>query len=210
MTRDVRATTRALLVTRVVRPAAVKVRRAAVRASVRVAQRAARQGVTLSEDDGADSDQVSDDAVAMDAGGVGGEGAEGGVGDEVGAVERWATQNGKLVGLVRWAGALVGGDAPVQWVPEHRLGAFWVGVGRRMVADRAGRRRRRDVLAGTKAKTLPASSGRVADAERRRGEAVERAVRLAAERASRALARASASGQMAGAKRGAAEAVDKA
>ena len=85
--------------------------------------------------------------------------------------------------LVRWAGALVGGEAPVQWVPEHRLGAFWVGVGRRVVADRAaGRRGRRGGLAGTKADAASACSGRVADAEKRQGEALERAVRLAEER----------------------------
>jgi hypothetical protein len=88
----------------------------------------------------------------------------------VGAVERWAFRKGKLVGLVWWADALVGGEAPVQWVPEHRLGAFWVGVGRRVVADRAaGRRGRRGVLAGTKADAASTSSGRVAEAEKRGG-----------------------------------------
>ena len=78
MTKDARATTRALIVTRVVRPAAVKVRRAGVRASVRVAQRAAMESVTISEDDWADS-VVGDDGAAMDVGVVGGEGAEVGV-----------------------------------------------------------------------------------------------------------------------------------
>ena len=87
MTKDARAMPRALLATRVVRLAAVKVRRAGVRASARVAQRAERESVTSSEDDGADS-VVGDDVVAMDSCGVGGEGVELGVGDEVGAVER--------------------------------------------------------------------------------------------------------------------------
>jgi hypothetical protein len=108
----------------------------------------------------------------MDASGVGGEGAEVGVGDEVGVVERWATRKGKLVGLVRWAGVLVEGEAPVQWVPEHRLGSFWVGVGRRALADRAGHRRRRGVPAGMKVDAAPAGSERVAEAERRRCEVV--------------------------------------
>ena len=85
----------------------------------------------------------------------------------------------------------------MQWVPEHRLGAFGVGVGRRVVADRAaGRRGCRGGLEGTKADAASACSGRVADAEKRQGEALERAVRLAEERTSRALASASASGQI--------------
>ena len=128
----------------------------------------------------------------------------------MGVVERWATRKCKLVGLVRWAGVLVEGEAPVQWVPEHRLGSFWVGVGRRAVADRAGHRRRRGVPAGMKVDAAPAGSERVAEAERRRGEVVERAVWLAEERANRALARGSARGQMAGTQRGSAEAVDEA
>ena len=107
MTRDTRATTRALLGTRTVRPSAVKGRRAGVRASARVAQRAAMERVTVSEDDGAES-EGSDGEAAMDTS------AEVGVGDEVGAVERWATRKGKVVGLVRWAGVLVDGEAPVQ------------------------------------------------------------------------------------------------
>ena len=112
-------------------------------------------------------------------------------------------RRGKLMGLVRWAGALVGGEAPVQWVPEHRLGAFWVGVGRRVVADRAGRRGSRVAQANAKADAAAASIGRAAESERRREEAAERAVRMAGERAGRAQARASTSGQIAGAKRGA-------
>ena len=56
MTRDTRAMTRALLVTRVVRPSALKVRRAGARASARVAQRAALERVTVSEDDGAENE----------------------------------------------------------------------------------------------------------------------------------------------------------
>ena len=50
----------------------------------------------------------------------------------------------------------------------------------------------------------------MAETERRRGEVVERAVRLAEERANRALARGSARGQMADTQRGSAEAVDEA
>ena len=63
--------------------------------------------VTVSEDDGAES-EGSDGEAAMDTS------AEVGVGDEVGAVERWATRKGKVVGLIRWAGVLVDGEAPVQ------------------------------------------------------------------------------------------------
>ena len=49
---------------------------------------------TLSEDDGAGS-EGSDGEAAMDTS------AEVGVGDEVGAVEKWATRKGKVAGLVR-------------------------------------------------------------------------------------------------------------
>jgi hypothetical protein len=191
--------TRALLGTRVVRPSAVKGRRAGARASARVAQRAALELVTVSDDDGAESEGSYEEA-AM------GTSAELGAGDEVGAVARWATRKGKVVGLVRWSGVLVDGEAPVQWVPEHRLGSFWAGVGRRALADRAGLRRRRSVPTGIRVDTAHKGSGGVAEAERLRGEAVERAVRLAKERADRALVRWSASVPMAGSKRVAAEA----
>ena len=66
----------------------------------------------------------------------------------------------------------------MQWVPEHRLGSFWVGVGRRALADRAGLRRRRSVPTGMRVDTAHEGSGGVAKAEKLRGEAVERAVRL--------------------------------
>ena len=132
-----------------------------------------------------------------------------GAGDEVGGVERWATRKGKVVGLVRWAGVLVDGEAPVQWVPEHRLGSFWVGVGRRALADRAGQRRRRSAPADGRGDTASAGGGGVAEEERRRGEAVERAVRLAKERADRALVRGGTRGQIAGVKRGATEAAQE-
>jgi ribonuclease HI len=194
MTRDTRAMTRALLGTRVVRLSAAKGRRAGARASARVAQRAARERVTVSDDDGADSEGSCEEA-AMDTS------AEVEAGDEVGAVERWAIRKGKVVGLVRWSGVLVGGEAPVQWVPEHRLGSFWVGVGRRALADRAGRRRRLSGPTGMRVETDHEGGGGVAEAERLRGEAVERAVRLAKERADRALVRGGTRGPIAGSKR---------
>jgi hypothetical protein len=62
------------------------------------------------------------------------------------------------------------------------------------------------VPTGMRVDTAPEGSGGVTEAERLRGEAVERAVRLAKERADRALARGSASVPMAGSKRVAAEA----
>ena len=202
MTRDTRAMTRALLGTRVVRLSAAKGRRAGARASARVAQRAARERVTVSDDDGADSEGSYEEA-AMDTS------AEVEAGDEVGAVERWAIRKGKVVGLVRWSGVLVGGEAPVQWVPEHRLGSFWVGVGRRALADRAGRRRRRSGPTGMRVDTDHEGGGGVAEAERLRGEAVERAVRLAKERADRALVRGGTRGPIAGSKRGTTEAAQE-
>ena len=68
--------------------------------------------------------------------------------------------------------------------------------------------RRRGAQADTKADAAAATKGRMVEVERTRAEeAVERAVRMARERASRAKARADASGTMAGVKRGAVEVV---